>query len=101
MSTNIYEVLRRPIITEKSNFQNGKLNQVVFEVAPYATKPMIKEAVELIFNVEVTRVNVSIMPAKRKMAGVSRRMVSRRKPYKKAVISLAPGDSIDIFEGVY
>ncbi|MGD2026427.1 MAG: 50S ribosomal protein L23 [Anaerolineales bacterium] len=101
MTTNIYEVLRRPIITEKSNFQNGKLNQVVFEVAPFANKPMIKEAVELIFNVEVTRVNVSIMPAKRKMAGVSRRMVSRRRAFKKAVVTLAPGDSIDIFEGVY
>ena len=101
MTTNIYDVLRRPVITEKSNFQNGKLNQVVFEVAPYANKPMIKEAVELIFNVEVVRVNVSIMPAKKKMAGVSRRQVNRRKPYKKAVITLAPGDTIDIFEGVY
>ena len=46
MTTNLYEILRRPIITEKSNFQNSKLNQVVFEVAGYATKPMIKEAVE-------------------------------------------------------
>lgn len=101
MKTNLYEVLRRPIITEKSNFQNGKLNQVVFEVASNATKPMIKDAVELIFNVEVTRVNVSIMPAKKKMAGTSRRLVNRRKPYKKAVITLAAGDSIDIFEGVY
>ena len=101
MKTNLYEVLRRPIITEKSNFQNGINNQVVFEVASNATKPMIKEAVELIFNVEVVRVNVSILPAKRKMSGLSRRMVSRRKAYKKAVITLAPGDSIDIFEGVY
>ena len=101
MTTNLYEVLRRPIITEKSNFQNNKLNQVVFEVAGYATKPMIKEAVEVIFNVEVVRVNVHIAPAKKKMAGTSRRLVSRRKPFKKAVITLAPGDSIDIFEGVY
>ena len=101
MTTNLYEILRRPIITEKSNFQNNKLNQVVFEVAGYATKPMIKEAVEVIFNVEVLRVNVSIAPAKKKMAGTSRRLVSRRKPFKKAIITLAPGDSIDIFEGVY
>ena len=101
MTNNLYEILRRPIITEKSNFQNNKLNQVVFEVAGYATKPMIKEAVELIFNVEVLRVNVSIAPAKKKMAGTSRRLVNRRKPFKKAVITLAPGDSIDIFEGVY
>ncbi len=101
MKTNLYEVLRRPIITEKSNFQNDINNQVVFEVASYATKPMIKEAVELIFNVEVLRVNVSILPAKRKMSGITRRMVNRRKAYKKAVITLSPGESIDIFEGVY
>jgi large subunit ribosomal protein L23 len=101
MKNNIYSVLKRPLITEKSNFQNTKLNQVAFEVDLKATKPMIKEAVELIFNVEVIRVNVMVVPAKKKMAGVSRRLVSRRKPYKKAVITLAPGDSIDIFEGVY
>jgi large subunit ribosomal protein L23 len=101
MKTNLYEVLRRPIITEKSNFQNGKNNQVVFEVASKATKPMIKEAVEVIFNVEVVRVNVAIVPAKRKMSSLSRRMVNRRSAYKKAVVTLAPGDSIDIFEGVY
>jgi len=101
MKTNLYEVLRRPIITEKSNFQNEKHNQVVFEVASVATKPMIKEAVEVIFNVEVTRVNISILPAKKKMSGSSRRMVNRRKQFKKAVVTLAPGQSIDIFEGVY
>lgn len=98
--TNIYEVLRRPIITEKSSFQSGKLNQVVFEVSRDATKSMVKEAVETIFNVKVVRVNVMVMPAKRKMAGASRRLVSRRKSYKKAIITLAPGDSIDVFEGV-
>lgn len=101
MKTNLYEVLRRPIITEKSNFQNDKNNQVVFEVAGNATKPMIKEAVEVIFNVEVVRVNLSILPAKKKMSGLSRQKVNRRKQYKKAVVTLAPGESIDIFEGVY
>ena len=101
MDKNIYNVLKRPIITEKSNYQNTKLNQVAFEVDLNATKPMIREAVELIFNVEVINVNVMVMPAKKKMAGVSRRLVNRRKPYKKAVITLAAGDSIDIFEGVY
>ncbi|MBN2043391.1 MAG: 50S ribosomal protein L23 [Anaerolineales bacterium] len=101
MKKNLYEVLRRPIITEKSNYQNDKNNQVVFEVAGYATKPMIKEAVEVIFNVEVVRVNISVLPSKKKMSGLSRRLVNRRKEYKKAVITLAPGESIDIFEGVY
>jgi len=98
--TNMYEVLRRPIITKKSSYQSGKLNKVVFEVSKEATKAMVKEAVEAIFDVKVVRVNVMIMPAKRKIAGMSRRMVNRRQSYKKAIITLAPGDSIDVFEGV-
>jgi large subunit ribosomal protein L23 len=100
MMINMYEVLRRPIITEKSSFQSGKLNQVAFEVNKNATKAMVKQAVETIFDVKVVRVNVMVMPAKRKMAGMSRRLVNRRKSYKKAIITLAPGDSIDVFEGV-
>jgi len=99
--TTIYEVLRRPIVTEKSNYQTDKLNQVVFEVADNATKAMIKEAVEKIFEVKVTRVNVMVMPKKTKVAGANRSKISRRQMYKKAIVSLAPGDSIKIFEGVH
>jgi large subunit ribosomal protein L23 len=95
-----YEILRRPVVTEKSSYQSGVLNQVVFEVDARATKTMIKEAIETIFDVNVERVNVINMPAKRKMAGANRSMVSRRRAYKKAIITLAPGDSIDVFEGV-
>ena len=62
--TSVYDVLRQPIITEKSNYQNGKLNQVVFEVALNANKRMIKEAVEKVFDVKVERVNTMVMPAK-------------------------------------
>jgi large subunit ribosomal protein L23 len=98
--SSIYDVLRRPIITEKTSYQTTKLNQVVFEVADYATKAMIKEAVETIFNVKVERVNVMNMPAKQSRKGLSRRLLIRRKGYKKAIITLAPGESIDIFEGV-
>lgn len=98
--TTIYEILRRPIITEKSSHQNAKLNQVSFEVADQATKAMIKEAVETIFEVKVRRVNTMVVPAKKKLAGASRRTVSRRKSYKKAVITLEPGETIEIFEGV-
>ena len=97
---NMYEILRRPIITEKSSYQSGMLNQVVFEVSKEATKAMVKEAVEEIFDVKVVRVNVMVMPAKRKIAGMSRRMVNRRQSFKKAIITLAPGDMIDVFEGV-
>jgi len=98
--TTIYDVLRRPIITEKSNYQTSKLNQVVFEVASDATKAMVKDAVETLFNVTVERVNILIVPAKRSRRWQSRRVKVRKQSYKKAIISLAPGDSIDVFEGV-
>lgn len=98
--TNIYDVLRRPIITEKSSYQSGQLNQYVFEVDLNATKSEIKEAVEILFNVRVERVNVNIVPAKRTRSARSRRMLIRRSMYKKAIVTLAPGDSIDVFEGV-
>lgn len=98
--TTIYDVLRRPIITEKSNFQNTKLNQVAFEVAPDATKAMIKDAVEFLFDVSVERVNVTNVPAKRTRRWQSRRIKVRRSGYKKAIVTLAAGDTVDIFEGV-
>ncbi len=96
----IYDVLRRPIITEKSNYQSGKLNQVVFEVARDATKTMVKDAVEQLFDVTVLRVNVINVAAKQARNRINRRMRVRRKGYKKAIVTLAPGDSIDVFEGV-
>jgi large subunit ribosomal protein L23 len=98
--TTIYDILRRPVITEKSNFQNNVLNQVVFEVSPEANKTMIKEAVETLFNVTVERVNIIIVPAKRSRRWQSRRVLVRKPGYKKAIVQLAPGDSIDVFEGV-
>ena len=96
----IYDVLRRPIITEKTSYQTSKLGQYVFEVAPKATKAMVKEAVETLFDVEVLRVNVINMPAKRKRDLRTRRNVSRRSGYKKAIVTLAPGNTIPVFEGV-
>jgi large subunit ribosomal protein L23 len=96
----LYDILRRPIITEKSSFQSGKLNQYVFEVHREATKAQIKEAVETLFNVSVLRVNVINVPAKRSRRARSRRVLVRRPGFKKAVVTLAAGDSIDVFEGV-
>ncbi len=98
--TTIYDVLRRPIITEKSNYQQSKLGQYVFEVAPDATKPMIKEAVETLFGVTVEKVRVMNVPAKRTRRWRNRRMGIRRPGYKKAIVTLAPGETIDVFEGV-
>ncbi|MBE0409672.1 MAG: 50S ribosomal protein L23 [Anaerolineales bacterium] len=98
--TTIYDVLRRPLVTEKSNYQTGDLNQYVFEVSRDATKSMIKDAVETIFDVNVERVNVINVPAKRSRRWRSRRIKVRRSAYKKAIVTLSSGDRIDVFEGV-
>ncbi|RCK75325.1 MAG: LSU ribosomal protein L23p (L23Ae) [Anaerolineae bacterium] len=99
MST-IYDVLRRPIITEKTNYLNSDLHQYVFEVAPDASKTLVKDAIELLFNVHVLRVNVINLPAKRTRRARNRRLRVRRSGYKKAIVTLAPEDTIPIFEGV-
>ena len=100
MQQSIYEVLRRPLVTEKSNYQLTDLHQYVFEVADYATRTMVKEAVETIFDVEVVKVNIINVPAKRSRRWQSRRLLVRRAGYKKAIITLAPDDRIPFFEGV-
>ena len=99
MST-IYDVLRRPIVTEKSNYLNSKLHQFVFEVATDATRTLVKDAVETLFDVKVLRVNMIIVPAKRTRRARSRRLAVRDSGYKKAVVTLAPEDHIPFFEGV-
>jgi large subunit ribosomal protein L23 len=96
----VYEVLRRPLVTEKSNYQVGKLHQYVFEVAQEATRIQVKEAVEAVFKVTVLRVNVINVPAKRSRKSRSRKWVISRPGYKKAIVTLSPDDSIQIFEGV-
>jgi large subunit ribosomal protein L23 len=93
-------VLRRPIITEKSNYQNSVLHQYVFEVASSASKTLIKDAVETLFDVTVLKVNIINVPAKSSRRARNRRLLVRRSGYKKAIVTLAPEDSIDVFEGV-
>jgi large subunit ribosomal protein L23 len=99
MST-IYEVLRRPLVTEKTNYMNSGLHQYVFEVTSDATKRLVKDAVETLFDVDVLKVNIINVPAKRTRRIRSRRVLVRRSGYKKAIVTLAPDDTIDIFEGV-
>jgi large subunit ribosomal protein L23 len=96
----IHEVLRRPLVTEKSNYQTGDLNQYVFEVSRDATKTLIKDAIETFYDVDVVRVNVINVPPKRSRRWRSRRMLVRRSAYKKAIVTLAPGERIEAFEGV-
>lgn len=99
MST-LHDILRRPIITEKSNYQAGDLNQYVFEVSMDANKQMVKDAVETVFDVDVARVNIVNVPPKRSRRWRNRRLKVRRSAYKKAIVTLEPGESIDVFEGV-
>jgi len=98
--TTIYDVLIRPLITEKSSYQSGKLNQYSFVVANKATKTMVKDAVETLFDVNVVRVNIVNAPAKRGRRARSRRLLVRRPGFKKAIITLADGETLEIFEGV-
>jgi len=93
---HLYEVLRRPLITEKSTVLQAQ-GKYAFEVAGGANKPQIKQAVEKAFKVEVTAVNVMTMPGKRRRLG--RRQLPAH-PWKKAIVTLKPGDKIELFEGV-
>lgn len=84
--------LRVPVITEKSYMARGLANQYVFKVAKDATKQQIKEAVQAIFEVEVDKVQVINVPGKEKRRGMH---LGRRPGYRKAVVKLAEGQSID------
>jgi large subunit ribosomal protein L23 len=97
--TTLYEILRRPLVTEKSNYQVNSLHQYVFEVASNATRTQVKDAVETVFNVTVLRVNVLNMPAKRGRKSKSRRLLVRDPGYKKAIVTLVAGQTIPFFEG--
>jgi large subunit ribosomal protein L23 len=98
--TTIFEILRRPLVTEKTNYLVNDLHQYVFEVASFATRSMIRDAVQTLFDVKVVRVNVINAPAKRSRRAKSRRLTIRSAGYKKAIITLAPDNRIPIFEGV-
>lgn len=95
---HIYEVLRRPIVTEKTMGIVEVGNRYTFEVDMRANKFQVKEAVELAFSVTVTDVNVVVMPVKTTKRG--KRVNIRKAKWKKAMVALAPGNSIQLFEGV-
>ncbi len=98
--TTIYDILRRPLVTEKTNYQVNDLHQYVFEVAGDATRSMVKDAIEQLYDVKVVRVNVVNTPAKRTRRARSRRLLVRRSGFKKVIVTLAPDNRITIFEGV-
>ena len=91
-----YDIVLAPHITEKSTMLSEN-NSVVFKVAPKATKPEIKAAIEALFNVKVTNVNTIVSKGKTKRW---KGTPYRRSDVKKAIVTLAKGESIDITEGV-
>lgn len=93
------EIIRRPIITEKSGFQATELGQYAFVVDGRSNKIQVKDAVERAFGVVVDKVRIMNMPAKRGRSYRSRQMRVRKSQYKKAIVTLSEG-SIDLFEGV-
>jgi len=93
---HLYEVLRRPVITEKNTMLQAQ-GKYAFEIAREANKPQIKQAVEKAFKVKVLAVNVMTVPGKTRRVG--RRQVLTQS-WKKAIVTLKPGDKIELFEGV-
>jgi len=93
---HIYEVVRRPLITEKATLMKEQ-NRYAFEVAKEANKPQIKEAVQAAFKVNVVKVNVMRVPGKMRRIG---RWYVLTPSWKKAVVTLEPGQKIEFFEGV-
>ena len=93
---HLYEVLRRPLITEKNTIMQAQ-GKYAFEVAKNANKPQIKQAVEKVFKVKVLAVNIVTVPGKTRRVG--RRQILTQ-PWKKAIVTLQTGGRIEIFEGV-
>ena len=88
-----YDVVRRPVVTEKSTSMQAMRNQFTFEVATSANKVEVKKAIEALFSVKVVKVNIITLPGKQKRAFGR---PGQTKPWKKAVVTLKQGDSIDI-----
>lgn len=94
---NVYDVIVRPLVTEKGNLLRAYNNQYTFEVAWRANKIEVKKAVEKAFGVDVVSVQMVKMPGKRRRYG---RYISKAKPWKKAIVRLADDQRIEFFDGV-
>lgn len=92
-----HDLIRRPLITEKTTIQKENYNQITFEVHRNANRVEIKRAVENIFNVKVAAVKTMQIKGKTKQRG---RIIGKRRDWKKAIVKLMPGERIDFFEGV-
>lgn len=96
VQTRDYDTILAPVITEKSTLV-AEENKVIFRVPLSATKPEIKEAIERLFKVDVTKVNTILVKGKTKRF---RGRLGRRSDFKKAIVTLAEGQSVDITTGL-
>ena len=94
---NLHEIIRRPLVTEKSNLAREEQNVVTLAVDPRANKHEIRRAVETLFQVKVMDVRTMRMPRKTRRVG---KTMGRKAEWKKAIVRLAEGQSIEFFEGV-
>ncbi len=94
---NIHDVIRRPLVTEKSTIGREEFNLATFAVDPKANKHDIQRAVEALFDVKVVTVRTMRQPRKKRRVGMK---IGRRAEWKKAIVELAEGQSIEFFEGV-
>ncbi len=92
-----YDIIKRPVVTEKTNIQKEEANQVTFEVDRKANRIEVGRAIERIFNVKVVNVRTMQNRGKFKRRG---RVLGKRRDWKKAIVTLRPGDRIEFFEGV-
>jgi large subunit ribosomal protein L23 len=93
---DLRQVIRRPLVTEKSTLAKEIHNQLVFEVDRRAGKVEIRQAVENLFNVKVLKVRTASFHGKTKRMG---RIMGHKSDWKKAYVTLAPGHSVEFFEG--
>jgi large subunit ribosomal protein L23 len=94
---DFYQIIKRPLITEKATKQKEQVNQLTLEVDRHANKILVRNAIENIFKVKVLSVTVINVKGKKRMVG---RNVGRKPDWKKAIVRLAPGENIEFFEGV-
>ncbi len=94
---NYYDMIIRPVVTEKTTEQKEGDNQITFEVNPKTNRIEVKRAIENIFNVKVETVRTMNVKGKVKRRG---RVIGKRKNWKKAIVTLMPGQRIDFFDGV-
>lgn len=97
MTRSIYDIIIRPLLSEKGSRIKESANQYLFEVRMDANKVEIRQAVEKLFNVSVEKVNTLRVPGKWKRQG---RSVGRSVGWKKAIVTLKAGQTLELFEGV-